>query len=296
MSAGSLFQCLHSMRKMKIHIPLYIICCLLFLTCTKFIVKFMYNRLDKHIAHQVEKFYDTDSAQYDFVLRRARFHLKWHKQSELPAYEQTLRALGRKFQHNITHEDLDWFYNSLFHFRDRIYERIMPDMVEFLSSVKTEQVLNLKKELSEHMSQYRDKLRVPDEKRLKERNEKLMDLIEDWCGDFSKEQEAKIYLYLSEYPDFLREWIDFISEKQNSFVKFMLQQPVKEQIQQYLTESLITSEALTISLKNPKTRRWHDATGDFVIKIYSILTVEQKLHLQAKCNEFADYLLNIRKS
>jgi hypothetical protein len=187
-------------RRLFRAVLLALVVAVFFTGCTA--LRFGYKQADVILAWRANTYFDLDRDQRrDFSARLDRL-LAWHRYEQLPEYAAFLAVAIDKAEHGLKVEDIAWFVDG---FRARyriIVNRGITDAAEVLSTLTPEQIAHLQKQFAKDNRKFADEneLDAGVEKRKRARLKKTVSQIEDWTGNLSREQEAKVAALLEPIP------------------------------------------------------------------------------------------------
>jgi len=159
--------------------------------------KLAYNHADRLIENQIDDYVTLDAAQ------KARFKAEfqplwqWHRHTQLPEYATALRSLaddvvaGRVDRARLTatqEQTQEW--------GRRVIERMQPNYVSIVSTLRDTQVAEVAAHLREEIDNAERDLEEVEarsaEQRLKRRSESMIKTVEKWTGRLDSAQQARV--------------------------------------------------------------------------------------------------------
>ena len=173
--------------------------------------------------------------------------------------------------------ELDEGYSRFGTIMDRIFERLLPDAVFFLSKLSPEQINNLEQEIAEENEKIMKKLENRQE-HLEERKENFWDQMEDWFGDFSVSQREQITEIQTKWfidtPDPSEVRMDRRRKSQTQFLLLLRSAPEKKQLEKWFRKWFLSWQGVSDSARKVRTLR----NKKRVLQIDRVLTPEHRLH------------------
>jgi hypothetical protein len=177
-----------------------IIAALLLGSCST--MQFSYNNADVWLRWTADSYFDLQSAQeVELRQRVASFH-DWHRARELPVYAELMQSAATRLGDGLSEQDISWAIENL---RTRYQALMAQAIVEgapMLVRLSPEQLAHLEDKLAHDNRKYSKEF-LPDsqEKRVKARVRRMEELISDWIGSLSEEQEQRIVAMVRATPD-----------------------------------------------------------------------------------------------
>ncbi len=260
---------------------------LLAVQCTKGIQKFAYNTLmPRMVLSRIDDFFDLNSKQSDFLRKRIRSHHRWHRRTQLKLYASDLRSLKKRFSRRFKAADFNWLRKRLIKHRTALYNRILPDMAKFLSTINKEQIDHFEEEVKDYNKDLEKELRKPRKKRHRKQLNRLIDNIEDMTDDLTDGQKGRIRNAYYRMPDTAGAWLAYRKEQQKSFITFMRTGPTEKQIYKDLRARLVFQEDNMPKKYKRRFTRNMEIIQTLVMKIDSMLTAEQRQNALKRIDEY----------
>ena len=251
--------------------------------------KLFYDYGDEVASWQLDNYFDLTTQQEEWIEERMRLHLEWHRKEELPRYRNFLIEVQNRAGDGLTMSELDEGYARLDQKRVRTLERLLPDTASFLAGVSPEQINTLEKKMIEENQDMKEDLESP-EKIFKERKEKFWEQMEDWFGDFSKDQQDKINRLRTEwFPGLADPLADRLERRRKSQLQFLAQlrsSQDKAELENWLRRSVINWAGETDSAKQARILR----NKKRILQVDKLLTPEQRMHAVRELDEWIEIL------
>ena len=251
--------------------------------------KLIYNYGDEMVSWQLDNYFDLTSKQEEWIEKRMRLHLDWHRRQELPRYRNFLIEVQNRSSDGLTMKELDEGYARLDQKRLRTMERLVPDTASFLAGISPEQINTLEKKMTEDNQEMEEDLEST-EKLYRERQERFWEQMEDWFGDFSEDQQSKINRLHTEWfsgPfDPLAARLERRRKSQLRFIEEMRSSPSKTEIEKGLRLSVINWTGETESAKRARILR----NKKRILQVDKLLTPEQRMHAVRELDEWIEIL------
>jgi len=263
--------------------------CILFFLAGCNTTKLFYNFGDELVSWHLDNYFELTSEQEEWVEKRMRLHLEWHRSVELPRYKNFLIDIQKNAEDGLTMSELDEGFSRFGTKVDRIYERLIPDASIFLTKISPEQIDNLEREMAEENEEMMKKLENRQE-RLQERQEDFWEQMEDWFGKFSESQRKQITKlqtkWFAESRDPFAERMERRRKSQPEFLALLRSTSDNKKLEKWFHQWTISWEGKTNSTRKAKIFR----NKKRVLQIDKILTAEQRLHAVRELDDWVEIL------
>jgi len=249
------------------------------------------NFADTYIANQLDKYFDINSIQSQFVKKTLKKDIVSIRRIIFPKaadeLEKVLKETDEVKNWNkdliIAHEKSmkEIFYSSI-----RILEQ---SAVEFASQLTPEQLKAFQKEFKKKTEDIQDLVDDPRESREK-RYDKTRKFIEAWVGSLTNAQKKDLqnFCQLHLFP-----YREQITNREKLVKGFADSFPDVAKRKQYVSELFLNYE----NLRDPEYARLvledQDKLFDFLVKLYNSLNEDQRNHLRST---LADRIKQLRES
>ena len=251
--------------------------------------KLFYDYGEEVASWQLDNYFGLTNQQEEWIEERMKLHLDWHRKEELPRYRDFLIEVQSRARDGLTMIELDEGYARLDQKRIRTLERLLPDTASFLAGVSLEQINTLEKKMIEENQDMKEDLESP-EKLSRERKEKFWEQMEDWFGDFSKDQQYQINQLRTEwYPssaDPLAVRLERRRKSQLQFLEQLRSSQDKAEFENWLRRSVINWAGETDSAKQARILR----NKKRILQVDKLLTPEQRIHAVRELDEWIEIL------
>jgi hypothetical protein len=251
--------------------------------------KLFYSYGDSIASWQLDSYFDLTNEQEEWVEERMRLHLEWHHNEELPRYRRFLLDIQKSAKDGITMSELDEGFYRFGTKVDRIFERLIPDAVLFLSEISPEQINNLELVMDEENEEMMKRMENQQEL-IQERHENFWDQMEDWFGEFSISQREQITelqtKWFTESPDPSPERMERRRKSQLQFLALLRSVPEKKELEKWFRQWSLSWEGET----NPARKTKIIQNKKRILLIDAILSPEQQLHAVRELDDWVEIL------
>jgi len=248
-----------------------------------------YNNADTVVRWMADDYFALDGAQEDdFKARLARFHA-WHRSEELPRYSTLMTSAGDKLADGLTAAELLWAWESVKGRYRRIAAHAVPDLAAVLATLTPAQFDRLDKKFAESDADYAKKhLKGGEPAQRKRRDKRNLELMREWFGDLSDEQEARLNASSAKLPLLYALRLENRQRRQGEFVVLLKAHrsaaELEPRLNRWLTE---WDEGASVEY-----RRLADLHRDLYIQMLleldRSLTPAQRAHAVTRLQEYAE--------
>jgi hypothetical protein len=160
-----------------------------------------YNNADTLVRWMADDYFALEGAQEeDFKARLAGFHA-WHRGEELPRYSVLMTSAGDKLADGLTAAELQWAWESVKGRYRRMAAYAAPELAAVLATLTPAQFVRLDKKFAESDADYAKKhLKGGEAEQRKRRDKRNLELMREWFGDLTDEQEARLKISSAKLP------------------------------------------------------------------------------------------------
>jgi hypothetical protein len=246
----------------------------------------LYNHADWLIARQLDGYFDLSRPQKAFVYARLNSILDHHRHEAMPRYAAVLQQAGTRLQRGLTADDLDWAFAQYDQLKSDLFARFVPDVADFVGSVKEPQVSQLRKGLRQRLAQEEELLRDGLQARLVKRTERIIALAKDWLGSLSHGQEQEIVRLAMDFPDILPAWYAHQMQRNEQLIE-ILQARHDQHGADRLYEWLVEQEKHADPQFLVTAKRLREQIAELVITLDRLATTDQRRHALSKLDDLA---------
>ena len=248
-----------------------------------------YPQADVILGWRANTYFDLDADQRrDFSARLDRL-LAWHRYEQLPEYSSFLSTAKSKAEHGLKRDDVAWFIDGFKARYRTIANRGNNDAAEILATLTPEQIVAVQKQFEKDNRKFANEHELEgslDERR-HARLKKMINQIEDWTGNLTREQEHKVAALLEPIPMVERLRHQDRMRRQHEFIELLKTRSAKDfapRLQQWL---LAWEQG-----RAPEFARMSDEVFEhrmqFFMAVEKLLTPEQRQHALKRLQKFAD--------
>ena len=248
-----------------------------------------YNHADTLVRWMADDYFALEGAQQeDFKERLARFH-DWHRSDELPRYSALMASAAGKLARGLTQPELSWAWDSVVARYRSMAAQAAPDLASVLTTLTPAQFQRLEQKFAESNAEYASKHLSGGEAEQRERRDKRnFELMQEWFGDLSGEQEAQLQAASARLPLLYALRLQNRQRRQHEFVALLKTHPSPEELEPGLRRWLSDWEGGV----SPEYRRLSDLHRErymqLLLELDRGLAPAQRAHAVARLSEYAE--------
>lgn len=164
-------------------------------------MRLAYTNADTYLVWQADRYFDLTTAQRSELRRIVTRLMDWHRAEQLPKYAQLADQAAARVTRGLTQEDLDWIWGGVNEaLRDTLVAAAR-EAAPLVDQLTPEQIAHLESRLARENRDFAKEFleRKPEERR-ERRLKRASEQVEDWIGDLSDAQEARVKRYSEALP------------------------------------------------------------------------------------------------
>jgi hypothetical protein len=248
-----------------------------------------YNNADTVVRWMADDYFALEGPQEeDFKARLARFHA-WHRSEELPRYSALLTSAGDKLADGLTDQELLWAWDSVRARYRRMAAHAAPELAAVLLTLTPAQFDRLDEKFAESDAQYIKKhIKGGEAEQRKRRDKRNLELMRDWFGDLSDEQETQLKAGSDKLPLLYELRLQNRQRRQHEFVALLKQYRSQAELEPRLRHWLTEWDEGA----SPEYRRLSDIHRaqyiQMLLELDRGITPSQRAHAVTRLNEYAE--------
>jgi len=259
-----------------LHYILFLFLVCLLTSCSA--LSLTYHYADWLLYWRVDHYFDLSSNQKP-VLQTHLTHLhSWHRKQEIPRYVAFLETIRRHWQDGLTQQELDEIFDQYAVLRGRLGSQVASESVEFLTTVKSEQIHHLEEVMQAENQEWLTELGEDPQTRKVKRVERVLDWLRTWLGHIPPGQRQDFTGVVERYPDTIDQWMEFRRYRQQQFATLLRSDSDSPTLEKQVHELLVTPEkdAPASYLQYVSYRNRH--LKEAILGIDSMVTPDQRQH------------------
>jgi hypothetical protein len=248
-----------------------------------------YNNADTVVRWMADDYFALEGLQEeDFKARLARFHA-WHRSEELPLYGALLTRSGDKIADGLSSEDLLWAWDSVKARYRHMAAHAAPELAAVLSTLTPAQYERMDKKFADSDAEFTKKYLKGDEAdQRKRRNKRNLELMREWFGELSNEQEAQLKIWGDRMPLLYALRLQNRQRRQQEFVALVRHSHGPAELTSRLRRWLLDWDEGV----SPEYRHLSDVYQEqyieMLLELDRGLTPSQRSHAVTRMREYAD--------
>lgn len=181
-----------------------------------------YNNGEIALRMMANDYFDLDGEQADdFRGRLARFHA-WHRSAELPHYASLFGAAGERIERGLAPADVTWAIQSVRTRYGILAAQAIEDSAPLLARMTPDNLRALDKKFAENNAKlYKETMTGDERKRTENRVKGIRKRFEEYLGDLTPEQEARLVAYVRSSPRYTPQRFEERKARQQQFIKIV---------------------------------------------------------------------------
>lgn len=247
-----------------------------------------YNNVVPLASWYIDDYVELNDAQAERMRESlGRLHT-WHRASELPEYSRVLEDAARKIDKPVAADDVQRLYDDGRRFMQRLGERLLPDTADILLTLSPEQIRGIEDKLRRENEKFEaERIRLPQAKRLNEREARYLKNMSSWLGKLTPAQEAEMRAGLAVVP--LSDELRLADRRrlQGEFIAALKNPPPRAQFIEKLRGLMFNPEVGRSPAYQASVAQWRRENAALFARVLERATPEQRAHLQRKLRGYA---------
>ena len=253
-----------------------------------------YRHADRLIIWKLDHYFDLNRDQRHDLAQRLTPILDKHRHEALPQYESFLQEIRQRVERGLTDSDVDWAYATYDHLRTDLFERVVADSGAFLASVNAKQVRTFESVMQKDNAKATRLVQAPVPERLKERAQTTLDLVKDWLGPLTKEQQAQIREWSLTLPDVEPMWVAYQQQRRQELVTLLHQPRTPELIARELRSMFVYHDQTAPQSYQTAIRQMRENAKTMALAIDRRMTPDQRRHAVVKLQRLIDQVHDLQ--
>lgn len=254
-------------------------------------VTYAYNHGDWLLRYWISDYTSFNARQKDEIRQDVADYMLWHRKYALPEYAAFLQDV-----YAVVNRDGALDVPDVVHVRakiSRLYKLTVTPAIRpaahLLSTLDDRQIEELRSTLAKKNLKGRDEtLSGSEQDNLGKRAKKHIHFIEDLVGHLSSEQEKQIREMSLRIPFTTMNCIDQREAEQAGLISLLTNHEGEDKIAEYFSQWLSTLQTPTSPQQLQITEAYDSAMNEMVVRIFELLTKNQKEHLLKKITAYLD--------
>jgi len=252
-------------------------------------VNVAYNNADTAAYWYFDDYFDFNSGQralFDQGLQR--IHV-WHRRVEVPKYAALCSEAAVRVEVGLKRGDLDWLEGALRTRFNVLVQHSSGELASAFAAMEPAQLTSLDKKFAKSNAKFiKDNLSGASDQRDNKRIKQSLERIVDWVGDLKPEQEASVAALLKAMPRMAEHSYAHRLVRQKVLRGIFAANLDKDKLEVALNQWMIGWESGRSAEHERLWAQWLEQNRQLILKLTSMLTSQQRVHLTTKLRRFAE--------
>jgi hypothetical protein len=260
-------------------------------------INYAYNNAPSFVADELDDAFDLDDAQEHQLDERLQELFAWHRQHELPRYQQTINAATIAIADGLTAAEFLEISADLQLAWQRSLTRAIEDLGDLALTLSPAQIEHFQQYFHDDGEEYRDYLQMSAQQREIFRVNRGIKRLQNWFGKFDELQREKISLRMKQLPEFYPAWITYRAARQQALVDALRKAKTeglsRQQVRQQLKFILLDPASDYASAFEPARKAYWQAYAELIEDIGDQLSKAQLRHAVNRLQNYADTVADL---
>jgi hypothetical protein len=253
--------------------------------------RYIYPHLNWLVPWYVSDYISLDASQKNMLQKRLLAQLDWHCRTQLPAYAETLRAIGREFAEAdpaIDYSAIQSYNFKLMELWKKLMRQIGPDIADILITASDEQIDELFDNLAKQNREFRQEyVDLPQAKRNENRQKRMVKRLKYWISDPTAEQKEAISTWSQQMVPLAEDWLQNREMIQTEARRLLVDRRSNPEFRATLLEIVVNPEYMRIPDYQAKIETNTELTIRLIIQLDRLLTPTQRSYLLKRIDSLA---------
>ncbi|MCG6891406.1 MAG: DUF6279 family lipoprotein [Gammaproteobacteria bacterium] len=254
---------------------------------------FAYNNAPSFVASKLDDAFDLDEAQQSKLDLRLQKFFAWHRQQELPRYQQSMNVAATTIADGITAVEFLEIYDDLRLAWRRSLTQAVDDLGDLALTLSAAQIEHFQQYFHDEAEEYRDYLQMSAQQREIFRVQRGLKRLQDWFGKLDELQREKISLRLQQLPEFYPAWINYREARQRALLDALRAAATEGLSRQQLKFILLDPASDYARSFEPVRRAYWQAYAQAIEEISGLLRKAQLQHAVNRLQDYADTVADL---
>ena len=254
---------------------------------------FAYNNAPSFVASKLDDAFDLDEAQQSKLDLRLQKFFAWHRQQELPRYQQSMNVVATTIADGITAVEFLEIYDDLRLAWRRSLTQAVDDLGDLALTLSAAQIEHFQQYFHDEAEEYRDYLQMSAQQREIFRVQRGLKRLQDWFGKLDELQREKISLRLQQLPEFYPAWINYREARQRALLDALRASATEGLSRQQLKFILLDPASDYARSFEPVRRAYWQAYAQAIEEISGLLRKAQLQHAVNRLQDYADTVADL---
>jgi hypothetical protein len=253
--------------------------------------RLVYPHLDWLVPWYISDYISLDNAQKDMLQKRLLKQLDWHCRTQLPAYADTLRGIGRDFANadqSIEYSKIQFYITRLMALWKELLKQIGPDITDIMITASDAQIDELFDNLAKQNQKFSQEYVDLESQKLNEKRQKRMiKNLKYWISNLTTQQIEAVSAWSTQLAPISEEWLLNREMIQAEARRLLSQRNGRPEFRAKLLDLIINPELRRSSAYQRKIDTNIDLTIKFIIRLARQLTAKQRSYLFKRIESLA---------
>ena len=252
-------------------------------------VRVAYNNAEPLVRFAANDYFDLDDRQNEeFRNRLAQFHA-WHRSAELPAYAALLTDAAQRLEAGLGRGDVRWAAEAVRARYRVLVARAAGDAAPILVTLAEPQIEELGRRLAKANAKYAEENVTGGARRThRTRLKRMLGRFEDWTGELSDAQEARIERFVTEQAPLAALRLEDRRRAQRAAVALLRERRDARARAAGLADLFGHPEAHRSATYVAALARWEDGLAGLLVDIDRMLSEEQRARVVQRMRRYAE--------
>ena len=256
----------------------------------------VYNNAPILVASEFDDAFNLNETQSERLDQALQDFFDWHREHELPRYQNMLETASQAVGDGITAAELQVIYDEVDAAARRAAAQLIDDIGDLATTLTPEQIDHYEAYHLENSKRFQDYLDMSPQQREIFRIKRSLKRMQDWLGKMDEWQQERIARQLQPLPDGRSAWIEFREHRHQVLIHAMRSAGDDGLTAAELKYILVDPDSEHARAYEPRRLIYWEAYADFVEKLSPQLSKAQLRHAAERLEYFAEIVEDIRES
>jgi hypothetical protein len=254
-------------------------------------INYAYNNAPSFVADEIDDAFDLDDAQKRQLDERLQSFFAWHRQHELPRYQQTLNAAAIAIADGLSAAEILKISADIRLAWRRSLTQAIEEIGDLALTLSPAQIENFQQYFHDDAEEYRDYQQMSAQQRQIFRGERGIKRLQKWFGKFDELQREKISLRMKQLPELYPAWITYREARQQALVDALrnarTEGSSRQHVRQQLKFILLDPTSDYARAFEPARKAYFQAYAEMIEDIGDRLSKAQLQHAVKRLQDYA---------
>jgi hypothetical protein len=259
-------------------------------------INFAYNNAPAFVSSEFEDVFDLDDAQVERLDIALQNFFAWHRQHELPRYQQLLEQAEQAVADGITETELLQLNADFRIAWQRSLARMIDDLSGLATTLTPQQIENYAEYFYDESAKYRDYLEMSAQQREIFQVERGLKRLQEWFGDFDEFESDRVTRKLQQLPELRSDWIAYREARQQDLLRALRAGSDEDLLRQQLKFILLDPASAPARTIEPKRRIYWQAYAQAIAEISQDLGKTHRNHAVERLQYYAEIVASLQQA